>query len=995
MGRRIEQEVYYLNRTGDVWLKLDNVTYPITMELALNEEFDYATLKFYSFEKMIFQPKDKVIIRTMSYTSPGVAQTDKLDKFIVHEDLVNQASIAFGDEYYEHNLRLVEMTQILQSYTVENKSFSRTINRARLPIIPQYQGWEAPSTPNACKIYIKDSYMIYENYSYNSTVILPDAVEYQTRSDVTTIVSTSYTIEITEPNATITTLQYNNREYTFDQLGIYNIKYKAGYDLGGSEEAFVLFENIYVDERIESYTIKEVIEKLFETTETLKLGETTQFELLDSATLNAKLDTPAPEFFFFNMSLWDALLEIGRFVMGIPRILNFNQLTFDFVGEIDETVDSNGYVSQTIYQTESQYITKVESDLDNIIVDSIEEQSEIVIPYNVPSSNKDNSVEISADTAVFKLDGPPIYKINELKVYVDWTAIEDTYYYDIDLSGTDEELDLTSFILEKGLWDSLPNTGTGKGIFLHYSQGKSDIIDGLSYQTPEWWFLKPETKTIDRLIRLALANKIGLDITDEVNANSVLTVNTNIQSTVFSAKYIPFMGQRVKSNRTNMEDFDNETTKFMNQISRQVDSESFGLYMKGMLDRQGNRNFNRTYFYKDYPDIPKAGSRDINNYFSTKISTETWPSYIKTSIEYTKDYNKQVEFVGLDQKYRQFQIPLDSVSNRTVNVEDYVIIAKDSETALGNNTSSLTTEGRNLFSGLFSKTNNSYTSTYAVSNGLSPRLISNDMQIFFDKDGVYTLPDVRLHKSLMSYHLGNSLIFTCTMGTNYTAGERSVYQNPSKNRVEQINYGDSIYSNAYMFRMRLLSNFDAVSSSKAMKFPEAETVNDSISGTPAITLDAVVNKDTRDSLIVTYQLSGVAYTKDIIIGPGFAKYNPLVNSPATYTDLKLITFDKLIGPHTKTIIESEGTIYLNPQLAYDLSSDTNKAGQGVFRLYTPTINELYNGDPKQSWALYHPDTKEIVLAVNEDIGDGVNASDLCFYFKRHKRDPIEIPPLSL
>jgi hypothetical protein len=96
--------------------------------------------------------------------------------------------------------------------------------------------------------------------------------------------------------------------------------------------------------------------------------------------------------------------------MAIPRLNDFNEVTFDFVGEIDKEITSGPYVSNTEYQLESQYLTKVESDVENIFVDSMENQSAIEIPLKTVRSSSETSQEISNNTVILKMDEGTIFK---------------------------------------------------------------------------------------------------------------------------------------------------------------------------------------------------------------------------------------------------------------------------------------------------------------------------------------------------------------------------------------------------------------------------------------------------------------------------------------------------------------------------------------------------------------------------------------------------------
>jgi hypothetical protein len=267
-------------------------------ELVLNEELDYGSFIFYDTFSNILQPKDKLRIRT-TLVHDGTPKT-KDEYYIVHEDIVNQASLAQNNSYFEHNVKFIETTNLLKGFTIPNKSFSRNIERMRLPVIPKYYSSIIGENVNNF-IHVNITDFIFESYTRNQEYILPDvAVRFKGAYS-----NHSVSIKIIQPDSTVINLtnisHVNNRKIIFTQLGNHQIEYHAnvtGYDI------YTYFEDIFCDpEPEEILTIKDVINKLLKITIPLKVGEVPRFKLTTNEEVLRKLNVIAPEFFFFNMTL--------------------------------------------------------------------------------------------------------------------------------------------------------------------------------------------------------------------------------------------------------------------------------------------------------------------------------------------------------------------------------------------------------------------------------------------------------------------------------------------------------------------------------------------------------------------------------------------------------------------------------------------------------------------------------------------------------------------
>jgi hypothetical protein len=236
----------------------------------------------------------------------------------------------------------------------------------------------------------------------------------------------------------------------------------------------------------------------------------------------------------------------------------------------------------------------------------------------------------------------------------------------------------------------------------------------------------------------------------------------------------------------------------------------------------------------------------------------------------------------------------------------------------------------------------------------------------------------------MSFHSGNNILFTIATLDNYTAGTKAIgVINSDKNRLEQIRYGDDEYSNLYAMRIKYSTKTLTLAQASARIFPEmlGEIQNSEIIGS----VDLLIEKDARDRIVVSYQLSGVSYNDDIVVGPGFSKYNPLVNGVPDYNKLKFVGINKKTGPHELTLKPGTFTEHTMADSIFLLDSTYSQANEALFFSPNPVGLPL-EASKYSSWALVHPDTNEIVLAVNEDIFNTKTCTPLVFYFRRNKQN---------
>jgi hypothetical protein len=518
-------------------------------------------------------------------------------------------------------------------------------------------------------------------------------------------------------------------------------------------------------------TIYDILEKLVQTTPTrYNTNEQPKFQLY--RTLRERYDTvsaEAPEMIFTNKNLWEALREIGGVINAIPFLNiqdknNWNFIDFLPLSSEEQVSDEveDEYCNSTSYYDSENYTASYDLSVDNMINPiSTKEGAISEAGYKISKSIRSEEVEIS-ETSMNIETVYPIYKVDSVK------------YINYSLPTT--EIDLTTYVVEEALYNTMVsnNVNTGKQLHIYYTQGKKNI-KGLQFKVSKNEYKDAENKiAIKQLIEERLLNIIGRSYslsTDEILKGK------------FIVKYVPFLNARIKIYKPNAPKLNIDTTMFQNQSANVLDAVALGRKMVANIGRVGNLGYVDSIKVYSLNKIPLKGQRSRDGYFVSTVTTEYDQHHLLSSVQYTKDYQKISDFVNIQNLQRFFEVSEKQSVHRYINTRMfYLFYGNDISIAEINKE-----KGLNQANG-YPQVN--YLASLLVDQGYNRKINASILTAYTEQGGdEYVCSKVYLNTNALA--IGNTISLITDYNDNYGAGYQAVpYQETS----------GGITTNAYMNR---------------------------------------------------------------------------------------------------------------------------------------------------------------------------------------------------
>ena len=143
---------------------------------------------------------------------------------------------------------------------------------------------------------------------------------------------------------------------------------------------------------------------------------------------------------------------------------------------------------------------------------------------------------------------------------------------------------------------------------------------------------------------------------------------------MYQVEYVPYVNARVITHQANNADFDSDYQANYNQETANINAEAFSKDTQKTISRIGNNNVNNLARVESISQIPYTGEHkqiDGVDYFANVVTTTFNNNSITVALEYSKDYNKISNRVGIDKEYREYSLYADNYVNRTINIEDF------------------------------------------------------------------------------------------------------------------------------------------------------------------------------------------------------------------------------------------------------------------------------------------------------------------------------------
>lgn len=688
------------------------------------------------------------------------------------------------------------------------------------------------------------------------------------------------------------------------------------------------------------YTISEVLKRIVEVGVTRRVGEAVRYQI-DDKVLEKYKKIRAPEFHMTRYTLFEALLEVGKYVHAIPRLVWNEQdkianiITFDELGGSSEWIPSECDVMSGYNKARcgDEYCGAYDSAVENLINTTNEAEATI---QDVIKTTRTESAKwlVENDSAIIMTDRP-IYRLISLKV-------KDFIH--------NWETEIIPYVFESAEYGTLSGFDAiyprSKCYALTYQQGDRRIT-GLE-------FIRESLTSISFATEGALTNIL----VEKMNISK-----DNISSykdLAFSVTYIPITSARVVQKKAYEGDFDLKCTRIYNQQTNTVESNYYGEHIKGIIAMLGNKEEFRRYQSFDFNNWPKLGQLLNGMYIYNIMRNILSNDCIEFNLKLVENYNKLNEFYGLKSNFRMFEISEKQSIDRAINYgEDIFIGTEDSAVTQAKNVDFALKDVAGVLKNTLLGKNNTSALT-AIAQGFANN--NNEIGVGIQKPVI---------KSLITAALGNSIVFNYSYDDNYSAGVKvESYKNSNKYSQKLVPYGDN-YGELYYLKLHILKDKDSSNLSEAMTAPEVEY--DFADNAKVVfdyaTKPLIIRKDSRECLNITTQVNFIAKEPNIVIGRLLCLRNYLVNVNSNFT-----------APHI--VLLPYKVNMLNNYLDLSEALDIGEFGERNFDTAKLAIQNIRNASANayKAWAIVDIATGEYYLAVNEELLGGETAKIIKFTY---------------
>jgi hypothetical protein len=550
-------------------------------------------------------------------------------------------------------------------------------------------------------------------------------------------------------------------------------------------------------------------------------------------------DTTIIESFYNQKNLWEVLLDIGKYIHARPK-LRFTEnnkylVTWKKYGRTDKLEDKGNAISIYNSRFVEDYVCSVSSYVANMVqlggtireVVAPKSSSEDYLVYN-------DVAEIKTSKNIIEIVDMSVININTGERRGLTGKDPNVQLVQVNSEGQVSPLGIqntTGFVFEEGVYkllDVSPNTSINKGYAIYYTLG-TNIIKGFNYQLPT-------VNTGGILNNYAIKNIIGCAFGlstyrewVELKVNDYLfDITYRTKDTLRTDQARPDLRKYMLSTPYDMVPQHNQ---FANQTDVVVDSIKYGNNVYGMLIRTGNATYTKTEWVKDLASLKKSGELyDINGewYYVSKCQNTYYADHIISQVDFSKDFNKLSQIIGIPSEPRFYEISEQSLIKREVAINDYVVIGTNIVKRDSNDISFLQGKSADYIAGLlFDPVNNLYFEEGDSREVKFPRYVVTTLKNDLDKVAQQNTDILNLSVLLpaSTYSLENTLTIEWDMLDNFSAGEKVVptessidgMRDKAYNLLEMVRYCDR-YGRVDMFNFAILEDYN-LSPSEVQNLP--------------------------------------------------------------------------------------------------------------------------------------------------------------------------------
>lgn len=913
-------------------------TIPLQEQNALDESLDlgYIEFKCLDFEQP-FTPFSDVVLKVADDYG-----NNKEFYYFVESD---ETTEIIANKKYNHNVLLIEQTKWIERFFVE-KSVTRPLIRNYLSgavmvypsdvngITPERNENFVSPIKNLSNVFVPSVKEIYNQTSdYGRTggfkIYKKNKITSNEQVEIysTTDTSESYLLQ-TEPNT----------EYAVKYEYIYS------YGPGTSDANRATFEFITMEEMPNKTikNLKDVMNLLLETCETIRESETPRFRLAKIEEYPVEIqeqiskiyNMTSPDFYFSKMSLFEAFKTIGDYAHFLPRMKN-KTIYLDLLGgeQIADIVED--YYSAILTQSTNDFCTKFDSQVNNLVNLDSDNQGSVTTPFNggYRTFRAEYGEVVINDQNIIIATESPIEKIISLEI---------GYLRDGTLVG-----DITPYVYEKAEYEALSSYSDqfpySKMYALQFTQGNANIT-GLSFER--------KNVVSQAFENIAIKNIIFRKTNKDVNWWNNLWDTEDVFKLQYRLTYIPSTSTRVVQSKALKDNITKSVSIAYNQSASKVSSNAYGENLKGQLLKLGNVEKRKMFVFPSLDLIPVCGQKYDEDYYISMVKCEYYPNFIKCELGLSKDYNNKSAYIEINSEIRFYEISEKTAYDIYRVYDDYCEIGFESQT---DNKSLITNNGIDKFSKAFQQDYQDTQITMVKANGIDE----------YGDARAFDLP-------VISLGIGNSILLEYHYVDNFSAGISASYEQGRDglfNKVQQLErytdiYGEIEYLDLkYGKNMSLPYNQD-MAVDVGDNLPNASVEMDTYLDTDGDRIRLL--KDNREIIHFTYQMHFVANKKSLIIGSGLASYSTFVTSEKH--NFKLYVLGKKLNKFENVIDLTNATECGSISIEYFYDNKSFK------------IKDFIAPENGKAWAIAQ--NGQLILGENIDINKDENVSMPYFVFKR-------------
>ena len=458
-----------------------------------------------------------------------------------------------------------------------------------------------------------------------------------------------------------------------------------------------------------------------------------------SATLKSALNgVVSPQFVFQNLTLRELIDGVLTYVNAISKVETNNNL-YDLLGAtFYNTLQNIIETFQLDYEEKDlsieEYSTQLESNTQNQINESGTEKSSIVYPSEngfamIMSSKNDYSINDSNRKIVTQY---PIYKVDD--VVFEMPTISVAYYQNaLDGEGAHRQNSVTFNNLGVSIKDFIKETQQYNNLEI-FLQGMSTIGDTIEIQnmlykttcldytqyseeidcSKDYKAVLFNYPVINSVILLGTAEYVSKNLFNSTSLPDLFTtwgyvltignvgtieihnVETLEYGSIYSMSpaenynapryriyYTPSLSSNITCQRENANGINIYSNGVSHQQERLISFENFANNTWSLAQRQGTQARELTVHHIDISTLLHVGDYTSDREVITKAEYIYFNDYILGKYELSKDYNRINEFIGLNSKIRQYQMPNGKESyERVLKINNFVEVG---DTTIGAN----------------------------------------------------------------------------------------------------------------------------------------------------------------------------------------------------------------------------------------------------------------------------------------------------------------------